>query len=676
MIADEVLEFSRTFHEEIRAEAHALEALKEEVFVEKMGNILEDYGEIESLVPCPYKSKGVKVDGYHYDDEFKDITLIVSHFLDETDPSKIRVPNDEVNSLFKGATNFLTRSFKGLHNKIDISNEAHELANLIAECKGDIRTAKIVAITDGIAQKRPADIEEIEGIEILRTVWDIERTFHFHQTGERERIKIEFQDYCGGPLPCVFRKNETDHYSTYLAFIPGSALADMYARWGIKMLDMNVRVFLSARGNVNKGIRETILKEPEMFCAYNNGITVFARSVEVIPSDTGVGLVRAEDFQIVNGGQTTASLYHTRKKDRANIDNTFVQMKLTVIHDEEHIPKLVPKISEYSNTQNKVQMADLAANQAPHPEIQTISNNILAPDPTGGSKQSYWFYERARGSYEELKNLIAKTPAQKNQFDALRPKNQKFDKIKFAKVWNAYLRLPHFVSLGGQKNFGRFNEWLRDQKEEDWVSFFKKTVGLIMLWNSTEKIVRRQGFQGYHHNIVAYSLAWLFYLTDLRIDIEKIWQKQTVGDPILDALESMSTVVNSHIRDTEQNVTEYCKKEECWNKLIAKSFALPGNILSEYIADGVASKYSPGISNEKEVMEFCAGKGDKAWFELSKWLKDRGFLTPKARSQCFNMGMCLARGKEPSVALSIPCKKIWEEAGIRGWSYGDKQQYN
>ena len=669
MITDDVFEFSGDFHEEIRAEAHALEALREGVFVEKMGNILEDYGEIESLVLCPYKSKGIKVDAYHYDDEFKDFTLIVSHFMDEDDPSKARVSNDEVNSLFRSATNFLTRSLKDLQNKIDISNEAHELASLITECKGDIRTARIVLITDGITQKRPADIDDIDGIEIIRTVWDIERTCHFCRTGEREKITIEFAEYCGGPLPCVVRTNETDRYSTYLGFIPGSALADMYARWGIKMLDMNVRVFLSARGNVNKGIRETILKEPDMFCAYNNGITVFAGSVEVTSSESGFGLVRAEDFQIVNGGQTTASLYHTRKKDRADIGNVFVQMKLTVIYDPEDVPKLVPKMSEYSNTQNKVQLADLAANQSPHQEIQTISNNILSPDPTGGSQQTYWFYERARGSYEECRNLAARTPAQKRQFDALRPKHQKFDKIKFGKIWNTYLRLPHVVSLGGQKNFGRFNEWLREQKEEDWKVFFRKTVALIVLWNSTEKIVRRQGFQGYHHNIVAYTLAWLFHLTGSQIDLERIWQKQAVGELIFDVLESMSRIVNEHIRDTQQNVTEYCKREECWDKLKARDFALPGIIRAEYISGSGKGKYDPTITSEKEVVEFCKNKGSKGWFELFKWLKERNFLTPKARSQCFNMGKFLQKEKEPSVALSIPCKRDWEEAEIRGWNY-------
>lgn len=669
MIADDVFVFSKDFHEEIRAEAHAVESLREEVFVEKMGNILEDYGEVESLVPCPYKGRGMKVDGYYYDDEFKDLTLIVSHYLDEDDPAKAKVPNDELNSLFKNAINFLTRSLKDLQNKIDIANEAHDLAGLIQECKGDIRTAKIVLITDGITQKRAADIEEIEGIDIIYTVWDIERTCHFYRTGEREKITIEFADYCSGPLPCVMRKNETDHYSTYLGFIPGVALADMYKKWGIKMLDMNVRVFLSARGNVNKGIRDTILNAPDMFCAYNNGITVFARSVEVSPIETGFGLVRAEDFQIVNGGQTTASLFHTRKRDRASIENIFVQMKLTVIHNSEDISRIVPKISEYSNTQNKVQLADLAANQSPHPEIQNISNNILAPDPTGGSQQTYWFYERARGSYDEFRNLTAKTPVQKRQFDVLRPKNQKFDKIKFGKVWNTYLKLPYLVSLGGQKNFGRFNTWLKDQKEEDWVSFLKKTVGLLILWNSMEKMVRKQGFEGYHHNIIAYTLAWLFHLTNSRIDIEKIWRKQVVGNPIMDVLQPMAHIVNKHIRDTAQNVTEYCKKEECWNKLKEKDYSLSINIEDEYITANGAPGYKPSISSETEAVEFCKCKGEQAWFTLAKWLKERNFLTGKARSQCFNMGRFLHQGKDPSVALSLPCKKAWEESEIRGWNY-------
>jgi|TARA_B100000315_G_scaffold117012_1_gene107286 hypothetical protein len=669
MVTNNIVECAKNFNEEIRAEAHARKALREEIFVEKMGVILEDYGEVENLISSLYQSTGMKVDGYHYDDEFKDITLIVSYFLDDYKPEKIKVTNTTVNTLFKQATGFLTRSLKDLSNKIEISNEAYELASLIAECRKEIRTAKIILITDGITKRRPADIEEINGIEVICVVWDIERTCHFCQTGEREKISVEFAEYCDGPLPCVVRKDNTGCYSTYLSYMPGSALADMYATWGIKMLDMNVRVFLTARGNINRQIRETIINEPEMFCAYNNGITVFAREIETKLSGNSTKLVRAEDFQIVNGGQTTASLFHTKKKDRAILDNIFVPMKLIIIHNPEDVDKIVPRISKFSNTQNKVQLADLAANQVPHPEIQAISNSTMVPDPTGGSQQTYWFYERARGSYEEFRNLTARTPAQKRQFDALRPKKQKFDKIKFGKAWHTCLRQPHIVSLGGQKNFARFNDWLREQKDEDWAPFFHKTVALLILWNSMERIVRRQKFQGYYHNIVAYSLAWLFHLTDTQIDLEKIWLKQKVASSILDILERMCHVVNEHIRDTSFNVTEYCKKEECWNKLKANKFSLPSSIKDEFITGENTQKYRSDISSESEAISYCKSKGGQAWYTLSKWLKDRNFLTNKARSQSFNMGKTLDKEKEPSVALSIPCKKIWEDATVRGWQY-------
>lgn len=666
---EELSKFSENFHNDIWAEATAYEALREEIFVQKMGEILEEYQEIDSMCYSPYKASGIKMDGYYYDDELKDFTLIISHYLDETDTQKAKVTNTEVNDSFRRATTFLKRSLKGLHEKIDFAWEAHELAALILECKGKIRTVKIILITDGVTQKRPAEIEEIDDIEIVQTIWDIERIFNFYRTGEREKINVKFEDYCNENLFCVVNNNQSDQYTSYLGFIKGSALADMYGKWGIRMLDMNVRVFLSSRGSVNTGIRKTIINEPGMFCAYNNGITVLAEKIETENSNDGVVLISADDFQIVNGGQTTASLYHTRKRDKALIDNIYVPMKLNVIHKPEDIPVLVPKISEYSNTQNKVQVADLAANQSPHPEIQAVSNAILAPDPSGGSNQSYWFYERARGSYEEQRNLTAKTDAQKRKYDSLRPKNQKFDKIKFGKVWNTYLRLPHVVSLGAQKSFGRFNEWLRAQEEGDWVSFFRKTVSLLILWNHMEKTVRQQKFEGYHHNIIAYTLAWLIHLTKSQIDLEKIWQKQTVGQPIIDILESLSQIVNKHIRNTPQNVTEYCKKEECWQKLTEISFSVPLNMADEYIKDGGASKYDPTLSSEKEAINFCQEKGSQAWYTLAKWLKERNFLTPKARSQSFNMGRSLQRNKLPSVALSLPCMKIWKDAEIRGWSY-------
>ncbi|MHB8160257.1 MAG: AIPR family protein [Thermoleophilia bacterium] len=670
MSDDELAEFSKNFHGDIRGEALALDALREEVFVQKIGEIIEEYGEIDDLIPCSYQSnKGMKVDGYTYDDEFKDFTLIVSLYTDEDDISKASVPPSQIDKTFKRAVNFFKKSLTGLHKNIEIANEAHDLARLLFEAKKDIRNVKVVLITDGITKKKPAEVEIFDDFEFKKVVWDIERACHYYQTGERERITIDFERHLQQPLKCVELERESRVYSTYLGFIPGEVLADMYEMHGTKMLDMNVRVFLSARGNVNKGIRRTIIEEPEMFCAYNNGITVSARNVVFKNGASTSGIIKAEDFQIINGGQTTASLYHTRKKDKADLSKVAVQMKLTVIDDEALISELLPQISEFSNTQNKVQMADLAANQAPHPEVQAVSKQIQAPDPTGGAKQTYWFYERARGSYEEWRNLTAKTPAQKRKFDELRPKKQKFDKIKFGKVWNAYLKLPHIVSLGAQKNFGRFNKWLQEQEGEDWVAFFRKTVALMILWNRMERIIRANKYAGYHHNIIAYTLSWFFQLTDSRIDLEKIWKNQDISEVMSDTLDSMSMIVNEHIRDTKANVTEYCKKEECWDSLKNMPYDLDYKIEEDYFSAPAGHVFEPNIKYEEDLINFCKEKGPEAWFALAVWLKERQFLTPKARSQCFNMGMALKKNKESSKVLSFACKKIWNDAEQRGWEY-------
>ncbi len=401
MISRDVIAFSKDFHDEIREEARSLEAAREEVFVQKMGDVLEEYGEIETLIPCIYSNVGMRVDGYCYDDEFKGLTLLVSHYLDEPEVENARIANSDIARDFKRGVSFLSKCLDGLYGRMEVSNEAYDLARLIHDSRDEIKNAKIVLLTDGVTQKRPVEVIEVGGIEVSCTLWDIEITCHFHRTGERERINIDFSDYCNGPLPCVVKEDSNGVYTTYLGFIPGSALADMYAIWGIKMLD---------------------------------------------------------------------------------------------------------------------------------------------------------------------------------------------------------------------------------------------------------------------------TLSWLFHLTDSQVDLEKIWQKQSVGEPIINALQEMSHAVNKHIRNTNLNVTEYCKKEECWNKLKGMDYSVPSLIVSEFVSSGERKTYQPTLSRESDALSFCKSKDGQSWFDLAVWLKQRDFLTPKARSQCFNMGSALQKGKDPSIALSLACRKAWEDAEVRGWN--------
>ena len=297
--------------------------------------------------------------------------------------------------------------------------------------------------------------------------------------------------------------------------------------------------------------------------------------------------------------------------------------------------------------------------------------NTLAPDPTGGSAQTYWFYEKSRGGYDEIRRLTAKTPAQQRKFDQQYPRNQRFDKAKFGKAWNSYRKRPHIVCIGAMKNFAQFNAWLQDQQQEDWHSFFRKTVALVMMWNEAERIVRRQKFGGYTHAIVTYTLAWLHQQTELRIDLDQIWATQKQDTAILDAIERLSVEVNEHIRDTRLNVTEWCKKEECWDRLLERRRPNLPDLTSAFIFSGDNKRYDAETSSENDNIRFCKDKSANAWFALSKWLKERGFMQGKQRSQCFYMGRTISNGRrEPSAELSFACRNIWEKAvDGYGWSY-------
>ena len=129
-----------------------------------------------------------------------------------------------------------------------------------------------------------------------------------------------------------------------------------------------------------------------MFFAFNNGIAATASSAQIAVQDGRSFITDLVDLQIVNGGQTTASILNARRKDRLSLDGIKVAMKLTVVKAA-GANELIPRIAEYANTQNKIAVADFFANHPFHRKMEEISRRLIAPGrwsaaDSGGARTS------------------------------------------------------------------------------------------------------------------------------------------------------------------------------------------------------------------------------------------------------------------------------------------------
>ena len=280
-------------------------------------------------------------------------------------------------------------------------------------------------------------------------------------------------------------------YRAYLASFPGDWLADIYEQFGSRLLEKNVRSFLQFTGKVNRGMRDTISTDPVRFFAYNNGISATASSVELATLPDGSrGIVRLLDLQLVNGGQTTASLHRCRRS-KIDVSSIVVQAKITEI-DGDRLDEIVPLISQFANSQNKVSLADLSSNDPLHIEIESLSRSVWAEPTEKTMRQTRWFYERARRACADA---LARegTPARRRTFREVHPTSQKVTKTDLAKFENTWAQRPWEVSQGAQKNFTAFMLALhrRGPVQPD-VAYFQRLVAKAILFRRAERIVSAQ----------------------------------------------------------------------------------------------------------------------------------------------------------------------------------------
>lgn len=649
-MAQTIQEFFHDFKQDLLAGAEASSSFQLSQFVETVAIDLMDTGFLEGFELCHYRAqRGMRVDGYWFNDEGA-LDLFVADF--DCREELASLTGTDVDNAFKRVAKFFEASKnKELFKDLEETAPEYGLSRQINDRGYAIRKVNLYLFSERALSGRVSAIEdgEISGVPVSYHIWDVSRLQRQQSSrGHKEILDINFPETYGAGISCLPAHLGSDSYKSYLIVIPATILSSMYEKYGARLLEQNVRCFLQARGNVNKGIRSTIINEPQMFFAYNNGITATAQEVEVRQGDAGLEVVRMKDLQIVNGGQTTASLFHTSRKDKASLEGIFVQMKLSVI-DSEQSETVVPKISEYANTQNRVNAADFFSNHPFHIRMEEFSRRIWAPAQQGALRETKWFYERARGQYADAQSKL--TQGEKKKFQAENPKPQMFSKTDLAKFENVWDENPRFVNLGAQKNFAQYakrigSEW--GKSAEAFSEFYyKRAIARAILFRKTEKLVSAQPWYngGYRANVVAYTLALLGHyvsIHDKSIDFMHVWDTQFISSDLERAIEITSEIVHDDITQPQQgisNVTEWCKKEGCWLRLKEQSDRLD-ELLSEGFKDSLVSKdavqsekkqarkvqkMDDGIEAQKKVLEIPASK----WKELTNLCHDKDIFSPK-----------------------------------------------
>lgn len=645
----------------------------EDFFTSIMLEYLEEAGEADDYIMCPFRGYGLQLNAYSLTEDYENLTIYVSIYNDNDKPKSIG--QQDIDAAIKRAIQLYQKAVNDLYTSFQKDNDTYEFAISLHDHKDDIKTVRICALTNGLV--KPIDFKNISigNSEVSFSIWDIDRLYRCVMSGKmRETIEIDFQDKFNLTIPCI--ENATsDKYSVYLAIISGELLAGLYDEFRDRLLEKNVRSFLQVKGAVNKGIRDTLRDEPDMFLAYNNGISVTAESVEIVRDENGKPSIKSiRDMQIVNGGQTTASIFnaHKDKKVNADLSKVFVQMKISVINSSDDMDDIVPRISAFSNTQNKVQVADFSANDPYHRRIEELSRTIWAP-AQGGLLPQNWFYERARGQYADMLARES-TTLRRKKYKEQHPLFTKTDLAKYENTWD---QLPFYVSEGAQKNFRRFTIRVsrRKGKLPD-EQYYHNLIAKAIMFRRTEKLVSQQQYGGYRANIVTYTLAFLSYKTAQRIDLERIWKEQALTEALEKEIVEVSRFIQQTIVNPPggANVGEWCKKEKCWKEIREHEYEISKELADELISVEKAKKEQVTDSsielteNDQSIIDEAASIPATTWFELSRWAKETQNFAPWQRSIVFSVGTLIGREKKPSIKQSIQALKVYKGALEKGFN--------
>lgn len=669
---------------------------RREAYLGMVVNDLTESNEAVGFDGCRYNGKAkngrdIEIDGYHYDEDDGTLCVYICRYIGGDEAETLT--RAEIEHLLSLETEFINSSFDGTIDENSPENSLERnVADFIELYREKIQRFRLYIITDKVQTSRTVKnlSIDLDGKNAQISIFDIRKYFELvSNSKDYESSEIELEDYGYPGISCIKADTgEESGYEAYLSIIPGKVLSEIYDKYGFHLLEANVRSYLNHTTKINRGIRGTIVNEPGKFFAYNNGITATCSDLEISQINGKSMITKVKSLQIVNGCQTMASIHDADANSRPKIDVSSVMVPLKIIKiGPEHNSDLTMKISNYSNSQNKLSDSDFFSNSPFHIKIERISKRLDAPAVDGSIYSTKWYYERARGSY--LQEQSGMTPAERRKFRAEHPKNQCITKTDLAKYRNTFEMRPQFVSKGTQKNMKKFAETV----EKEWSNtkingasftdnYYKETVAMAIIFKNLEKAIMNPELapwyqNGYRANIVTYSIAKLVYeFSEIgaSIDYLRIWADQRCPECIRDQLLSIGKLVLEKITaPSHGDVREFCKKDDCWTLIKGMEIDFHPEELKPYLKSTARTNYERRVSSRQEsdrgkmnARITVVNLGNEFWKKAASWAAASGGYGG-GEIYLLNKGAEMGPGNVPTEYDAVKMLKILEKMEKEGF---------
>ena len=737
---DNYQEYKQEFLDSLRADSAINGSDTQDEFLSCTLGMLEDFDEVQSPQKVGFGDKRcsgqhvMRIDAYAFDETDHSLEVFINDFQDAYETGNLT--GSRVDELYWLMYYFLNEVCNGNITKyFDDSDDALKIAALIKrrmnaigddpeqilkirmfiltnkELSTDILNRNLLETkirkTKGsktVKSTKKIKKADFNGKPLEINIWNLERFYEKEKSFSSDPIVIDFRnDYSCDGIPCIKGNiGENLGYEAYIAIIPGKLLSEIYIEHGSKVLEGNVRAFLGTGGSksVNSGIRRTINTEPDKFFTYNNGIATTAADVETEEKDGQLYITKIVDLQIINGGQTTASLAEAvLKKTNPELNGIFVPMKLTVIDDREtenedgvrFYDHMVQNIAKYANSQNKVTAADLFSNDPFHIWMEKMSKKIFAPAihysvPTG------WYYERSRKRYEQ-EQFKLKSETDRKRFRAKYPKEQLITKEQLGMYLTTMKEQPNIVAKGKNFVIKEFNTIISQDYKTNKGCFnefyFKKCICAAIIYRTVDNYLESHkdsarkptGFWykagGYKLDIVPYTIAKIIHSVPagFTLDWNYIWNRQDLSPAFMHEIEMVTKMTNDFICDSHGViVTEYCKRPETWvsyrdNVRYTPSEKFLSELMPESITkeQEVASQKDQKDTNDLNYVTEIIKLGAGYWQRLLEEGTSRaalGYVEQNTLRQAVDFAHkgnipCSASGKVPARTMAL-AKSIYD----------------